>query len=393
MKHRPVSEPMLLKVLREAASAGHVIDVHGALTKGGWRLDRGPAANVEVDMTGLSGVITHDHGDMTATVYAGTPLTAFQTAVAERGQRLAIDPAVGPHGEATIGGIFAADDSGPGRIAYGSLRELCIGARFMLADGTSAKSGSKVIKNVAGFDLCKLLCGSRGTLAIVTELTVRLHPVAAFEHTVIGSLSLTAAAKAALQIAKTTTADAITLTGGEHGRIAIRLTGPRSLVRAQAQTSRDTLAEAGAIEIADLEEPESRLRWAETTEDRRASAQETTVAVSLPSSQTEAFTAALAAWWTTASVSRRLVADPTIGFWLLHLRAEEPTDVAQAVGALRAIAQDHRGHARLRDRTDGVLEHVDPYGPLPSSLPVMERLKKALDPDGRLAPGRYLTNP
>ena len=129
-----------------------------------------------LDTTGLTGVITHNPGDMTVSVRAGTPLRTLAEELAPHGQHVAFDAARVADG-ATVGGLFATADSGPGALVYGSLRDLVIGVTVVLADGTVARSGGHVIKNVAGYDLAKLLHGSYGTLAVLAEVVLRLHPV------------------------------------------------------------------------------------------------------------------------------------------------------------------------------------------------------------------------
>ena len=123
----------------------------------------------------LNRVVEHAWGDMTATVEAGCTFQQFQQTLAEHGQRLALDP-LWPE-QATIGGILATNDSGPLRVRFGSLRDLIIGITLALPDGTLAKSGGKVVKNVAGYDLPKLATGSLGTLGIITQAIFRLHPI------------------------------------------------------------------------------------------------------------------------------------------------------------------------------------------------------------------------
>ena len=112
---------------------------------------------------------------MTATVEAGCSWSAMQAALARHGQFVALDP-LWPD-RATVGGIVATNDSGPLRLRYGSLRDLIIGMTIVLADGTIARTGGKVVKNVAGYDLHKLMTGAFGTLGIITEVTFRLHSV------------------------------------------------------------------------------------------------------------------------------------------------------------------------------------------------------------------------
>jgi glycolate oxidase FAD binding subunit len=115
----------------------------------------------------------HEPGDFTAVVGAGLPVSDLQARVAEFGQMLAVDPP----GDGTVGGLFATGDSGPLRHRYGAPRDLIIGVEMALSDGTVANGGGRVIKNVAGYDLPKLATGSYGTLGVITEVCVRLHPL------------------------------------------------------------------------------------------------------------------------------------------------------------------------------------------------------------------------
>jgi glycolate oxidase FAD binding subunit len=124
---------------------------------------------------GLDRILEHNVGDFTAVLEAGVPFAEAQAAFAEHGQRLAWDPP--DAGGATIGGIMATADSGPLRHRYGGVRDLVVGTSVVLSDGTVAKSGGKVIKNVAGYDLAKLFAGSFGTLGLIATVSVRLHPL------------------------------------------------------------------------------------------------------------------------------------------------------------------------------------------------------------------------
>jgi glycolate oxidase FAD binding subunit len=122
--------------------------------------------------TGLDRIVAHEPGDFTAVVEAGVPLADAQAAFAEAGQMLALDPP----GGGTVGGLVATADSGPLRHRYGAPRDLVIGVALALPDGTVARGGGRVIKNVAGYDTPKLAAGSFGTLGIITEVSLRLHP-------------------------------------------------------------------------------------------------------------------------------------------------------------------------------------------------------------------------
>ena len=123
----------------------------------------------------LDRILEHNVGDFTAILEAGVPFAEAQKAFAEHGQRLAWDPP--DPGGATIGGIVATGDSGPLRHRYGGVRDLVVGMNVVLSDGTVAKSGGKVIKNVAGYDVAKLFAGSFGTLGLIASVSVRLHPL------------------------------------------------------------------------------------------------------------------------------------------------------------------------------------------------------------------------
>ncbi len=169
----PQSTEQVAEVLRRANEEKLVVEITGAGTKRRWGND--VAAVVQLDTTRLTGVREHSWQDLTATVAAGTPWTTMQSVLAMHGQRVALDP-LWPD-QATVGGVIATNDSGCLRLRYGSLRDLIIGMTVVLADGTIAKSGGKVVKNVAGYDIHKLMTGAFGTLGVIAEVTFRLHPL------------------------------------------------------------------------------------------------------------------------------------------------------------------------------------------------------------------------
>ncbi len=162
-------------VMKTCSERGWVVSATGAGTKTGWGTK--VRADVLLDVSRMRGVVEHSWGDLVATVGAGTPWAEMQGVLAEREQRVALDPVFA--GRATVGGVLATNDSGVLRMRYGSLRDLVLGMTIVLADGTIARTGGKVVKNVAGYDLPKLLTGSFGTLGVITEATFRLHPVQA----------------------------------------------------------------------------------------------------------------------------------------------------------------------------------------------------------------------
>jgi glycolate oxidase FAD binding subunit len=139
----------------------------------------------ELDLSGLDRILEHEAGDLTCTVEAGIRLSELQARLAEHGQMLALDPP----GDPTIGACIAGDLAGPRSHRYGRMRDLVLGVTVVLGDGLVASSGGKVVKNVAGYDLGKLFCGSRGTLGVICRASLRLHPRPQASATLVAPVS------------------------------------------------------------------------------------------------------------------------------------------------------------------------------------------------------------
>ncbi len=169
----PASTLELASVLRFANSNGLSVAPRGSGSKTSW-LDT-DRTDILLLTGRMAAVLEHTWQDMTCTVEAGCPWLSMQSALAQHGQFVALDP-LWP-AVATVGGIVATNDSGALRLRYGGLRDLILGVTVVLSDGTVARSGGKVVKNVAGYDLPKLMCGAFGTLGVLTELTFRLHAI------------------------------------------------------------------------------------------------------------------------------------------------------------------------------------------------------------------------
>ncbi len=182
---------------------------------------------------GLDRILEHNVGDFTAVLEAGVPFAEAQRAFAEHGQRLAWDPP--DPGGATIGGIVATADSGPLRHRYGGVRDLVVGINVVLSDGTIAKAGGKVIKNVAGYDVAKLFAGSFGTLGLIASVSVRLHPLPEQTATVvIEHHNPDQLLEDVLELARRPLeADKFDVTwAGGHGRILLEFSGASALDQA-----------------------------------------------------------------------------------------------------------------------------------------------------------------
>jgi glycolate oxidase FAD binding subunit len=177
----PHSEEEVAEILRCANEDGAAVIPRGGGTKSDWG---SPPRRTDLLLStvNLNRVIEHAWADLTVTVEAGCTIVELQRTLAQHGQRLAVDP-LWPE-KATVGGVLSTNDTGSLRLRYGGLRDLIIGVTLALADGTLAKSGGKVVKNVAGYDLSKLVTGAFGTLGVITSATFRLHPLPKHIHTV-----------------------------------------------------------------------------------------------------------------------------------------------------------------------------------------------------------------
>jgi glycolate oxidase FAD binding subunit len=206
----------------------------------------------------LNAPVQHFAGDLVATIPAGVTLASANAVLAGAGQWLPLDPS---HAEcATVGGIVAANDSGPRRHRYGSPRDLIIGVELALCDGRVAKAGGRVVKNVAGYDLSRLVCGSFGSLAVITSATFKLAPLAPTSRTVVAQCATVAeAARLALAIASLPVTPSALEIEAPSARLLIRFetteraaeemaAATRALLH-QSDASTDVLADAGERDV------------------------------------------------------------------------------------------------------------------------------------------------
>jgi glycolate oxidase FAD binding subunit len=218
------------------------VRVVGGRTKIGWG-GVGAESFEEISTLGLDQIVEHNEGDLTAILQAGVPLARAQQKFAEANQMLALDPPLGDG--ATIGGVVATGDSGPLRHRYGAARDLVLGVAVALPDGSVARAGGKVIKNVAGYDLAKLFAGSFGTLGAIVEVAVRLHPArptaSAEGHG--GDPAVVARAASALSHSRLEAQALDVAWRGGRGGVLARFAGAEA--EAQAEAARRELERAG----------------------------------------------------------------------------------------------------------------------------------------------------
>jgi glycolate oxidase FAD binding subunit len=185
----------------------------------------------DLSTAGLDRVLEHEAGDLTCTVEAGIRLSALREALAAGGQRLSLDPP----GDPTIGACLARRLSGPLSHRFGTPRDLVLGVTLVLGDGAIASSGGKVVKNVAGYDLGKLMCGSEGKLALIARVSLRLHPLPAASRTLVVELEDTADVVRTLRRSRLQPSALDVL---HPGRVAVLFEGSSEAVAAQLASAR-----------------------------------------------------------------------------------------------------------------------------------------------------------
>jgi glycolate oxidase FAD binding subunit len=192
----------------------------------------GNSLRIGGDLTtdGLDRILEHEAGDLTCTVEAGVRLSELNAELARHGQRLSLDPP----GDPTIGALLARNVSGPLRHRFGAPRDLVLGATLVLADGTIASAGGKVVKNVAGYDLARLVCGSRGHLALIARASFRLHPFPKAAATLVVETDHVGATVAGLLRSQLQPSALDVL---HPGRIAVLVEGAPRAVEAQIESA------------------------------------------------------------------------------------------------------------------------------------------------------------
>jgi glycolate oxidase FAD binding subunit len=184
----PSTETEAADIIREHASRKAPLQIRGGGTRAGF--GNSVAAKAILSSASLTGIVEYNPAEMVITARAGTPVAEIERALAENGQGMAFEPmdhrgAMGTSGTPTIGGLFAVNSSGPRRFTAGAARDHLLGLRFVNGSGEAVKAGGKVMKNVTGLDLVKLLAGSYGTMGFLTEVTFKVLPVPKTAATIV----------------------------------------------------------------------------------------------------------------------------------------------------------------------------------------------------------------
>jgi len=380
---RPASTEETAEVLRAAAAHGLTVVPRGRGTKLSW--GRPPErADLVLDMSRMAAVLDHAAGDLIVDTEAGALLSDVQATVGSAGQRLSLDDAVGG---SSVGGALATNTSGPGRLVVGTARDLLLGVTIVRADGVIAKAGGRVVKNVAGYDLGKLVIGSFGTLAVITRAVFRLHPVP--PETAFVTVPFDTAEDAARLVHAVVHAQVVPAAVEVEwrpdgaGTVGVQLGGTAAGVAARTTTTQQLL---GAGATADVAAPPGWgvLPWREAE----------------PGGTGLKLTCALSGLAPVLEAARRAAADAGLALTLRGsggagvLYAGLPADaaaeeVASVVARTRAVCTAHGGALVVLEAPPAVQATVDVWGPVPA-IDLMRRVKEQFDPERRLAPGRFV---
>lgn len=390
----PENVEEIAAVLRAATAHGLAVVPVGAGTKLHWGAPP-ERCDLLLDTCCLNQVLEHAAGDLVVRVQAGVTMGALAETLARGGQELAIDV---PDPDATVGGTLAAAVAGPRRLRYGTARDLLIGATLVLADGTIAKSGGKVVKNVAGYDLGKLFTGSYGTLGVIAEATFRLHPLPADRRWVTAAYPVAG----------------YTAEHGERRFVNDFPVDPARLVGAIATSA----AEPSAIEIDWPEVLFGPFTVAVLVEGAAAGPRAEAIRELMSGYGAEAAVdAAPPPWWGRPPGDEILlevrVPPGEIGTAMAEVSSAAPTDVRVRGSAASAVLQvalpgdadPGRAERFVVDVRDGVADaggrvvvlaapeeiarRVDRWGRI-GALGLMRRVKERFDPERVMAPGRFV---
>jgi len=384
---RAVVEPgnaeELAHALRLADSAGLRVAPRGGGSKMGWG---NPPRQVDLVLSTarLNRVLEHAWADMTTTVEAGCTVENLQRTLGEHGQRLALDPLWPEH--ATIGGILATNDNGSLRVRFGALRDLIIGITLALPDGTLAKSGGKVVKNVAGYDLPKLATGSFGTLGVITEAVFRLYPLPRETRSVSFTAdSAETLGKLVLAVQDSKLAfTGLQLRAQSAGapELDVRFEGTPAGNQAQAGYLKQLAAGAAPVETPGDAWLARQALWEGAQPALVAKFSVLPAQLSLLCELVQRAAQPLGLAWK--------VVGQAIGVGLLRLEGQDAQTLPSAALSLRGDLEKLKGSLVVLHCPRTVKRQLDVWGSPGDALPLMVRVKQQLDPAGTLNPGRFV---
>jgi glycolate oxidase FAD binding subunit len=378
----PNDEHQLAAALSLANDAGIAVVPRGGATKLDWG-NPPKKADLILSTARLDRIVEHAWADLTVTVEAGCTLQVLQETLAQHGQRLAFD-GLWPE-RATIGGVLSTNDSGALRMRFGALRDLIIGVTIALPDGTLASSGGKVVKNVAGYDLPKLVTGAFGTLGVITRAVFRLHPLPRAAKT----LSFTAESFQAMQQHILAIQDSqlahtslqIRCAAGELPAADILFEATDAGLAAQESQLRKLL---GSTQVE--QSPESFWRARQNLWDSPTNAALLAKISLLPTDIAKTLYS-LNSICESRKLNWQIVLQAT-GIGTLRLEAD-PVLLSETAEQLRTELQS-RGGALVALRRPHELHSFDSWGDAGDGVSLMRAVKHGLDPKNSLNPGRFV---
>jgi glycolate oxidase FAD binding subunit len=370
-------------VLTVTTAAGICVAPRGGGTK--MELGNSPRkVDVLLSTNRFNHVLEHAWGDMTSTVEAGCTVAHLQETLAEHGQHLAIDP-LWPE-RATIGGVLATNDSGALRVRFGSLRDLIIGIKIVLPDGTIARSGGKVVKNVAGYDLPKLMTGALGTLGVIVEATFRLYPLPRESRTLSFKLpSVTVANDFMLAIQDSTlvpTGLQLRASATDEPYVDVRFEGTAAAIDAQTHALIQLVAAAEQINVKPGTWSAREYLW-------NGAASSIICKTSVLPTQLARLCEALNRVAVSSGVKWRAVMQ-SIGLGTLRIEADSEGSLLRSLESLRQEMKDFGGSLVVWHCPREMKAHVDVWDTNSDALPLMRRVKQMFDPTGTLNSGRFV---
>ncbi|MFS8530916.1 MAG: FAD-binding oxidoreductase [Sphaerobacter thermophilus] len=352
--------------------------------------------DVALDLRALDGVAHHEPDDLTISVRAGCTIAELDRHLAEHGQVLPVD--VARPESATIGGVVAAGLAGPRRFGYGSLRDLLIGITVVLPDGRIAKGGGMVVKNVSGFDMMRLYYGSLGSLAVITQVNMKVIPRPRAQRSVVARFpTLTAAVEAAeaVRTSQLVPTAIVVLDEGATRRaelpdarwsLCLRCEAPPVAVVRQAERIAAAVRNgAEAAEIVENDETTGLWQRIALALDAAPAADTIGVRVGAAPSQLSVVAEAAANELAALDLATELTLD--LGSGLCYVRAMgEPAAMRRAWEELAQLGL----HATLLTAPHGIKSDTDVFGRKPAGFETMRALKAEFDPRGTLNRGRFI---
>lgn len=381
----PGSVEEISDVMKLAAREGLAVSPRGGGTK--THLGDAPRQlDLIVSTTRMNEIMEHTPGDQIFRAEAGVRLEDLQERISESDQMLALDP---PESGATLGGIIAANSSGPRRYKYGTVRDLIIGITVVLHDGTVAKAGSKVVKNVAGYDLSKLFTGSLGTLGIIATANFRLHPLPKASRTVAVEVESPQQAQEATQsiVHSQVEATAIELHYAEDEKLlTVLLESIPGGMDAKVETASFLLKQFG--EVRTLSEEEADHLGPLTPP---AVADEIVLKLGAPPAELgSVLESALGAAERRGLAHPRITGHAGTGVTFIGFSGEDEDAAVGFVGEMREIQTRKSGNVTLQRAPLTLKQRVSTWDNGGDYLGLVRRVKEKFDPRGGMNPGRYL---